>query len=85
MTGKSDGGALTTARRLLADATGCEISQIEDQASIGTFDPWDSLAHMRLILAIEAETGAQIAPETVVDLASLQDVATLLANQQERA
>ncbi len=76
---------LATARRLLAEATGCDASEIDEQASIDNFEPWDSLAHMRLILAIEAETDALIAPEVVVDLTSLADVARLLANQPETA
>ena len=73
--------ALETARRLLAEATGCNVSQIDNQASIESFDPWDSLAHMRLILAIEAETGVQIAPEKVVELMCITDVASLIDQQ----
>jgi len=77
--------SLATARRLLAEATGCDVSEIDDQASIDSFELWDSLAHMRLILAIEAETGSLVPPEMVVDLFSLGDVAKLLGSQQENA
>jgi len=70
--------ALAVARRLLAEATGYPEAEIDDQASIDSLDSWDSLAHMRLILAIEAETGSLVAPEAVVDLMSLADVGRYL-------
>lgn len=85
MTATAAPEAFETARRLLAEATGCDVSQVDDQASIESFDPWDSLAHMRLILAIETETGAQIAPEKVVELMCLADVASLIDQQDGTA
>ena len=85
MTGGQGEAALESARRLLADATGCAVSDVDDQAAIGSFELWDSLAHMRLILAIEAETGSTIAPDKVVELTSLADVAGLLASQPQDA
>ena len=73
--------ALAVARRLLAEATGYPEAEIDDQASIDSLDSWDSLAHMRLILANEAETGSLVAPEAVVDLMSLADVGRYLWGQ----
>ncbi len=73
--------SLEAARALLAEATGCAAAEIADQASIDSFDLWDSLAHMRLILAIEAKTGAQVAPMAVVELMSLADIAGYLEGQ----
>ncbi len=70
--------ARETARQLLAEATGRDASEIDDQASINNFESWDSLAHLRLILALEAETGSLIEPELVVELTSLADLTELL-------
>ena len=35
---------------------------IPDDVRIGTFERWDSLAHLRLVLAIEQKIGRQLDP-----------------------
>ena len=72
------GGSWSTARSLLAAAMEMEVADIADDAAIGRLDNWDSLAHMRLILALEAHLGAELTPDTVVGLGSLADVVTVL-------
>jgi acyl carrier protein len=71
---------LAKATALLGAVLDLPAKAIPDDAAIGTFEPWDSLAHMRLILAIEDAVGAPLAPEAIVDLASLRDVASALEN-----
>ena len=66
------------ARSVLAAALGLEREAIDDGAAIGTLDAWDSLAHMRLIQALEQALGAELEPETIVALASLEDIAAIL-------
>lgn len=68
----------TTARGLLAAAMEMEVADIPDDAAIGRLENWDSLAHMRLILALEEHLGAALTPDTVVGLGSLADVVTVL-------
>ena len=70
--------APAVARRLLAEATGYPEAEIGDRASFESLEKWDSLAHMRLILAIEAETGSLIEPEAVIELMSFAEVARYL-------
>ena len=82
MTETQGAKTLETARRLLAAATGCAAADISDDAAIGTFEPWDSLAHMRLIMAIEEETGAEVSPEFVVEIGTLVEIATYLDRVQ---
>lgn len=43
-------------------------------ARLGETKGWDSIAHMRLIMAIEEFTGRQLDPETIVSLMSIDDV-----------
>lgn len=66
------------ARALLAQALKLEPDAIGADAAIGTLDAWDSLAHMRLILALEEYLGRPLAAETIVGIASLPDVVTVL-------
>ena len=66
------------AKRLLADATNCDPSQIPDDARIGQFDRWDSLAHLRLILGIESQIGRQLDPDEVIEIETLADISARL-------
>jgi acyl carrier protein len=66
------------ARTLLADAIGADPAQVPPDARIGTFERWDSLAHLRLILAMEQQLGRQLDPDEAVAVESLADVARLL-------
>ncbi len=68
------------ARAVLAEALGLAAEGIDRDASIDTVEAWNSLAHMRLILELERRLGGELPPETVVEIASLDDVAALLAD-----
>jgi len=69
---------LQTARQLLAAVLAMEAADIADDAGIGGLAGWDSLAHMRLIMALEAHMGTPLSPGNVVAIGSLQDIATVL-------
>jgi acyl carrier protein len=81
MAGSPQEGDLTMedrARTLLADAIGADPAQVPPDARIGTFERWDSLAHLRLILAMEQQLGRQLDPDEAVAVECLADVARLL-------
>jgi acyl carrier protein len=69
---------LAGAKKLLAEAIHVDIATIPDAARIGGFERWDSLAHLRLILALEETIGRQLDPDEAVQIESLEDVAGLL-------
>jgi acyl carrier protein len=71
-------GELTRAKTLLAEATGVGVAAVPESAQIGRFEPWDSLAHMRLILAIEEQIGRMLDPDETIQIDCLDDVARLL-------
>jgi acyl carrier protein len=66
------------ARQILADALFADASGVTSETAIGTDERWDSLAHARLMLAIEAKIGRLLSPEEIAAVASLGDVAALL-------
>ena len=66
------------ARRLLAEAVNAEVTAVPEDARIGSFEYWDSLAHLRLVLALEAEVGRELDAEEVVRIECLDDVRALL-------
>jgi len=67
------------AKTLLAQATEREPGEVPEDASVTTWDAWDSLSHMRLILAMESHVGRALPPEAVVEIASLSDISKYLA------
>jgi acyl carrier protein len=68
------------AKKLLAEAAHCEPAMIPDDVRIGRFERWDSLAHLRLVLGIEAQIGRQLDPAETVRIETLADIAALLAS-----
>jgi acyl carrier protein len=71
-------GAAERARALLAAALEIDLAAVGPDASIGTLEAWDSLAHLRLVQAIERAVGGELSAEAIVGIASLADVAALL-------
>ena len=69
------------ARALLAEALGMPADALPEGASADDIEAWDSLAHMRLVLALEARLGRQLAPETILGITTLHAIAALLPAQ----
>jgi len=66
------------ARELLADAIHADVADVPQDARIGLFARWDSLAHMHLLLSIEKHIGRQLNPDEAVQIECLADVAALV-------
>lgn len=68
------------ARELLAHALERPVSSVTDEAEIGRQEGWDSLAHVRLALAVEAQLGRTLTPDEVLNLRTLEGVRRMLAS-----
>jgi acyl carrier protein len=80
MTGPAARAAgLDAARALLAQALAVAPATVPDDASLHTVPEWDSLGHVRIILALEAARGAPLPPLEAVSIESLADIARALA------
>jgi len=64
------------ARDLICQALG--LTDLPDGAGPGAVPEWDSLGHMRIILAIEAERGAPLTSEELMSVWDEASVAHLL-------
>ena len=69
---------MTTARALLADALGLPEQDLPAEARIGSLDQWDSLAHARILLALEEHIGKMLDAEEAAVIESLSDIAATL-------
>jgi acyl carrier protein len=69
------------ARDLLARALEVDPSEISDDASIDSVDLWDSIAHLRIIIAIEEALNRELDPESIVVISSIEDIARILKDK----
>lgn len=54
------------------------FDQITDQTKVETIEPWDSLNHINLILALEGEFKATFTPEEIIGMVSFQEILKVL-------
>ncbi len=63
------------AEEILATALAVPIESVPGDASIDTFEPWDSLGHVAVIETLEAAIGRKLDANevlTIVDLATIR-------------
>jgi acyl carrier protein len=70
--------AMAEARRLLAEALAVCERDLPPDPRIGTVEQWDSLAHARILLAVEERMGRELDAEETVAIESLQDIARMM-------
>lgn len=58
-------------RRVVASVLGVRAEGLSDSDSPETLSAWDSVAHIQLVIAIEAEFGIEFSPEEIGELSSL--------------
>ena len=56
----------------IADVMGADPSELNENTEYGT-GKWDSLMHMRLVMEIEEEYGAEIPIEEIPNIKTLKD------------
>ena len=66
------------ARALLAEAVGVPLTSLPSDPTIATYQSWDSIAHMRLVLAIENCNGAQLETAEILSLTTIQAIVDAL-------
>ncbi len=65
-------------RQVVADVFGLEPDRVRGDTSIDTVEAWDSLRHLNLVVALEAEFGVAFSPEEIVELVSVDIIALTL-------
>jgi acyl carrier protein len=59
---------------VVADVFDCALEDVPDDGDPDTLEGWDSLRHLEMMLALEAEFGVRIPAETMLELGSLQRI-----------
>lgn len=61
-------------RMVIADVLEIEPALVSDDASRETLGEWDSLSHLRLVMALEETFGIRLTMGEIVELTSLQAI-----------
>jgi acyl carrier protein len=69
---------------VLAEALGLHPGAIASDAKPGSQQGWDSLAHMKLVLAIETARGHRLTSSEILALTSLDGINQALQNSGTR-
>ena len=57
-------------KKVIGDVFGLSVDEIDDATSVDTVETWDSLKHMQLVLALEAEFDIALTEEQIVQMLS---------------
>lgn len=60
---------------------GVDPSELNENSSMDTIESWDSLKHMKLVIALEQELGIEFDDEEVVELLSFRLIELAVANK----
>jgi acyl carrier protein len=74
-----------SARQLLAAALDCAPQALAPDSAIGTLPLWDSLAHIKVVLAVEERLGRSLSTDEILAITSLAAIDELLDAKKEGA
>ena len=69
-------------KTLVANTLGVAIDQIQDELAVGDILEWDSLAHMRIITALEVDFGVVLDIEQTLDIEDVDDIVEAVTDKQ---
>ena len=70
-------------RSVFASVFGLDPSRVQDDDSYETIPEWDSVNHINLILALEAEFGVEFDPGEIAELGSVAAIRARLGGSGE--
>ena len=71
-------------RQLMASALQVPISEIKESSSIHTLAAWDSLQHLRLVMALEQEFGVKFKDVEIPEVTSFVAIQNCIAQKLEK-
>ncbi len=63
--------------RVISDVMGVPVEEINDNSSPDSIAAWESLSHINLVLALEAEFSVSLEPEDVMEMQSVGLIRTI--------
>jgi acyl carrier protein len=75
--------SVQAACRLVANALNRPEGDIAPEGSIHTIPAWDSLGHVRVLLAIELAIGRPLSSDAIATVISVEDIAAVLTDNAD--
>ena len=69
---------LVSARRLVASALDLDLAEVDEAGDLESIPAWDSLGHMKVILALEATLGRALTSGELAGIRGVADIAPIL-------
>ena len=65
-------------KEVISNVLGVSLDEINDDSSPDSLDNWDSLSHLKLVMAIESEFNVKLSPEDSMDMLSVKLIRMIL-------
>ena len=69
---------------VVADILGIDVAEIDDDTSPDTSERWDSVTHINLIIALEAEFDVELTPEDSMEMLSVKLMKIILTEAKDK-
>ncbi|MEZ8470153.1 acyl carrier protein [Vibrio splendidus] len=69
-------------KQLISNVLQVSIGQIDDELAVGDIPEWDSLAHMRIIAALESDLGVVLDIEQTLEIEDVEDIVDAVLNNE---
>ena len=70
-------------KQVVSDILEVDIDDINENSSPDNIEQWDSLSHIKLVMAIEAECNVKLTPDDMMDMLSVKLIKMILAEKLE--
>ena len=70
-------------KQVVSDILEVDIDDINENSSPDNIEKWDSLSHIKLVMAIEVEFNVKLTPDDMMDMLSVKLIKMILAEKLE--
>jgi acyl carrier protein len=75
--------AFNKLKQVVSDILEVDIDDINENSSPDNIEKWDSLSHIKLVMAIEVEFNVKLTPDDMMDMLSVKLIKMILAERLE--
>ena len=72
-----------TIKQVISDLLDVDINDITEDSSPDNIEKWDSLFHIKLIIALEVELDIQLTPEDAMDMLSAKLIKLIIEEKMK--
>ena len=70
-------------KQVVSDILEVDIDDINENSSPDNIEKWDSLSHIKLVMAIEVEFNVKLTPDDMMDMLTVKLIKMILAEKLE--